>query len=290
MFTFQNGYYMAKSDELLKLNDYQNLKAEPLYFEYLKNKGFGYSEDINELYIYQIKQLRKDLFQTLENNEVVKLFFYSIDATNTKIIYKHIHHQTKQIIHPEGNINPQGIYNAIKHKDYSLIEDADKFIFEALNNFSGSLKEVSEYIDILYYQRKYQLAIYKELKAYLDVEVTLKNILTVLRSYQIGSKPSLLPFGLIDEIKPLEEFIAYSSNLYIGYLANPLKQYLQDKDLEALATAFSRDFYYILKDYTYDMSGFGIIMLYVYKKQIELENIKTIYYDQDISLDKLVIL
>lgn len=38
------------------------------------------------------------------------------------------------------------------------------------------------------------------------------------------------------------------------------------------------------------MGGFGIIMLYVYKKLIELENIKTIYYDPSVDIDELVIL
>lgn len=281
---------MAKSDELLKLNDYENLKADPLYFEYLRNKGFGYSEDINELYNYQIKQLRKDLLMTLENNEAVKVFFYDIDQVNTKILYKHIHDGTKDDVMPGGNIDPQAIYNALKHSDFSLLDNKDKFIYEKLSLFKGTHKEVSEYIDYLFYERKYQLATYKELKAYLDVEVTLTNILNVLRSESIGIKPNLLPFGLINAIKPLNEFVDYASNLYIGYLSDPLKQYLEDFDLEKLALAFQRDFYYILKDYQYDMNGFGIIMLYVYRKKIELENIKTIYYDKAIPLSELVIL
>lgn len=280
---------MAKSDELLKLNDYLNLKADPLYFEYLQNKGFGYSEDINELYTYQIKQLRKDLFETLEHNAVVQLFFYDIDAVNTKITYKHIYENTKLDVMQGGNIAPQAIYNAIKHQDYSLLDD-DKFIFEKLNQFKGSPKMISEYIDLLFYQRKYQLAIYPELKAYLDVEVTLKNILNVLRSEAVGIQANLLPFGLIDEVKPIDRFIEHAGLLYIGYLKEPLQAYQQDFNLEKLTLAFQRDFYYILKDYTYDMGGFGIIMLYVYKKLIELENIKTIYYDPSVDIDELVIL
>lgn len=290
MFTFQNGYYMAKSDELLKLNDYEALKKKPFNFEYLQNKGFGYSEDINELALYQIKSLKKDLFNTLENNPVVKVFFYDIDAVNTKITYKHIHANTNNNTMGGGNIKVEAIYNALKHNDLSLLELEDKVIFEKLLKFNGSYKEVSEYIDYLFYVRKYELAKYKELKAYLDLEVTLKNILSIIRNSFAGTKVSLLPFGLIEEVMKVDELVKYASNLYVGYLEKPFSEFLVDRDLEKLSNEFRKDFYYILKDYEYEMDSFGIIMLYVYKKMIELENIKAIYYNPDISLSELVIL
>ncbi len=290
MFTFQNGYYMAKSNELLKLNDYEALKVSPFNFEFLQNKGFGYSEDINELYLYQIESLKKDLFNTLENNPVVKVFFYDIDAVNTKIIYKHINSQTSNNTMGGGNIRVEAIYNALKHNDLSLLDMEDKPIFEKLLKFKGNYKETSEYIDYLFYVRKYELAKYKELKAYLDVEVTLKNILSIIRNNLVGTKTNLLPFGLVEEVMPLSELVKYASNLYVGYLEKPLNEYLLDKDLEKLSNAFMKDFYYILKDYEYDMDSFGIIMLYVYKKMVELENIKAIYYNENISLSELVIL
>ncbi len=290
MFTFQNGYYMAKSDELLKLNDYEALMKTPFSFEYLQNKGFGYTEDINELYLYQIESLKKDLFNTLENNPVVKVFFYDIDAVNTKIIYKHIHSNTSNNTMAGGNIKIEAIYNALKHKDLSMLDLEEKPIFEHLLKFKGNYKETSEYIDYLFYVRKYELAKYKELKAYLDLEVTLKNILSIIRNELVKTKTNLLPFGLIEEIMPVSELIKYASNLYVGYLEKPLNDYLIDKDLEKLSNAFMKDFYYILKDYEYEMSGFGIIMLYIYKKMIELENIKSIYYNENITLSELVIL
>ncbi|MGI6359961.1 MAG: hypothetical protein ACOX02_02815 [Acholeplasmatales bacterium] len=281
---------MAKSNELLKLNDYEALKVSPFNFEFLQNKGFGYSEDINELYLYQIESLKKDLFNTLENNPVVKVFFYDIDAVNTKIIYKHINSQTSNNTMGGGNIRVEAIYNALKHNDLSLLDMEDKPIFEKLLKFKGNYKETSEYIDYLFYVRKYELAKYKELKAYLDVEVTLKNILSIIRNNLVGTKTNLLPFGLVEEVMPLSELVKYASNLYVGYLEKPLNEYLLDKDLEKLSNAFMKDFYYILKDYEYDMDSFGIIMLYVYKKMVELENIKAIYYNENISLSELVIL
>lgn len=290
MFTFQNGYYMAKSDELLKLDDYKALKETPFNFEYLQNKGFGYTEDINELYLYQIESLKKDLFNTLEGNPVVKIFFYDIDAVNTKIIYKHIHSQTSNNTMGGGNIRLEAIYNALKHHDLSLLDIEDKPIFEKLLKFKGNYKEVSEYIDYLFYVRKYELAKYKELKAYLDLEVTLKNILLIIRNDLAKTKVNLLPFGKVEEIMPVPKLVKYASNLYVGYLEKPLNDYLLDGNLEKLSNAFMKDFYYILKDYEYEMDSFGIIMLYIYKKMVELENIKSIYYNENISLSELVIL
>lgn len=305
MYTFANGYFKAKSTEILNKDDYSALKKldEERFFGYLNDQGFGLHEDINQLYESNLKKLKDDLNQTLENNPLIKVFYYDIDALNLKFLYKthYFNSETKDHVSKLGNIKPQYLINALKHADYSGLNDDEKVIFETLAKYHNlTPKESSDIIDQLFLDLKFNVCyMNKELTEYLKVFVTLKNILTIIRAKQIHLSAdlmikSILNGGLFDKNKALElyngsfeVFLQYVSTLYIGKLDEALNQYKQNEDLEDFELLLDNAFYEILRDYTYQSDTVGPIMMYVFLKEKELENIRVLYFDRTTDLSKL---
>ncbi|MDD2575692.1 MAG: V-type ATPase subunit, partial [Acholeplasmataceae bacterium] len=82
-------------------------------------------------------------------------------------------------------------------------------------------------------------------------------------------------------------FLHYVSTLYIGKLDFALNKYKQNEDLEEFELSLDKAFYEILRDYTYQSDTFGPIMMYVFLKEKELENIRVLYFDRTTDLSKL---
>lgn len=305
MYSFANGYFKAKSTTILNKDDYMTLKKldEERFFAYLNDKGFGLHDDINKLCDSNLKQLKDDLNQTLENDPLIKIFFYDIDALNLKLIYK-AHYCNSQIdnhVSKLGNIKPQYLMNALIHADYNGLNNDEKLIFETLAKYNNlTPKQASDLIDQLFLDLKFKVASgNKTVTEYLTVSVTLKNILTILRSKQILLPTelmisSILNQGLIDKSRAIELyqsnfeiFYQYVTRLYIGKLDRALQAYKHHHDLEELEILLSQAQYEILRNYTFDSDTFGPIMMYVFLKEKELENIRVVYGDNQVELDKL---
>ncbi|MDD2575385.1 MAG: V-type ATPase subunit, partial [Acholeplasmataceae bacterium] len=264
MYSFANGYFKAKSTEILNIDDYNALKKldEERFFGYLNDQGFGLHEDINKLYETNLKKLKDDLNQTLENDPLIKVFFYDIDALNLKLLYKthYFNGETKDHVSKLGNIKPQHLINALKHADYSGLNDNEKVVFETLAKYPNlTPKESSDFIDQLFLDLKFKVSYRnKELTDYLKVYVTLKNILTIIRAKQIHLSTdlmnnSILNGGMFDKNKALElyngsfdVFLHYVSTLYIGKLDFALNKYKQNEDLEEFELSLDKAFYEIL--------------------------------------------
>ncbi|MDD2260470.1 MAG: hypothetical protein PHO87_05695, partial [Acholeplasmataceae bacterium] len=205
MYSFANGYFKAKSTTILNKDDYMTLKKldEERFFAYLNDKGFGLHDDINKLCDSNLKQLKDDLNQTLENAPLIKIFFYDIDALNLKLIYK-AHYCNSQIdnhVSKLGNVKPQYLMNALIHADYNGLNNDEKLIFETLAKYNNlTPKEASDLIDQLFLDLKFKVASgNKTVTEYLTVSVTLKNILTILRSKQILLPTELMISSILNQ-------------------------------------------------------------------------------------------
>ncbi len=284
--SFTSGYFSAKT--LLKLEDYQNLSKSNSthFFNYLKTVGFSTYTDIETLYLNEHIKVKNDLEKFADVN--LRNFFYVLyDSLNIKQIYKSIKLEKPYKFHPLGRITENAIYNALKHHDYTLLEQEDKFIFDEINKSNLDFKEVSDLIDSLIVTRKANFVVNEVLKSYLKVETTLTNILIILRSLKLGVKINLLPGGEFElsDIKEIisnnESFQNYLNKLYVGHLEK-----LDFDNFQVLSNQLKRAFYEIIKPLTYAEEG--IVVGYVYKKFIELENLKALYLSKNI--EELIIL
>lgn len=285
--SFTSGYFSAKT--LLKIEDYNNLSKldSEQFFNYLRTLGFSTNNDIENLYLNEHLKLRNDL-EKFASEEVRNFFYVSYDSLNIKQIYKSIKTNKKYLFHPLGIIGENAIYNALKHQDYTLLKEEDKFIFDNIHsNQHLNFKEMSDLVDNLIITKKAMFANTKELKTYLKTEVTLTNILIILRSIKLNLKTPLLPGGYFElsDVKEIieneERFQHYLSKLFVGHLEK-----LSLNNLEKLFMELKVAFYEIIRQITYTEEG--IVLSYVYKKFIELENLKKLYIYK--NMEELIIL
>lgn len=304
-YSFQIGYYKAKQSQLLTKTHYETLSGldDTGFFGFLRDHGFGSFENIHDFYKKSIMDLKKELETTLEQDPLTTFFFLDFDTLYTKLIAKHIHYGISYELDRLSTIDENLIYNALKHQDYTFLKESDKETFEFINKHKDiTPKILSDVIEEAFLMRKHNLAKHNgDLLFYLEVESTIKNILTLLRAKRASLsshdlKSSIQPFGLFDKTKATllytysrEELEHYFSNLYVGYIGNAVKRYHQTHDLNKLSIELEKDLLEIIKPRSYTSDTFGPIMYYVCLKKKEIENIQVLYMNRHVDLDNLVI-
>ena len=257
------------------------------------------------MYCEEIKRLKRDLFDALDNLEELKLFFAQFDLLNTKLIYKQITQdiEVDDYLIDCGNLSPLAIYNALKNKDYKEL-GKEKEIFIKINELENlSLTQTNFQIDKIYHKYYQKLvAQQKPFSDYLLTKLDLTNILALIRikalnlgeQYLIDSLylTNTLPKEKLLELfnLPLNEMINQVANLGYGSVARSLNEYRLDNDLELLEVNLERNLYELLIDYSFMSKGLGFIMIYVFQKLMELKNVKVIYYNRTTSLARLFVL
>ncbi|NLN50070.1 MAG: hypothetical protein GX149_00380 [Acholeplasmataceae bacterium] len=307
MYIYANGLFKAKSTTILGKKEYETLISsdDELFFQLLRNYGFGFSRSIEKLYCEEIKRLKRDLFDALDNLEELKLFFAQFDLLNTKLIYKQITQdiEVDDYLIDCGNLSPLAIYNALKNKDYKEL-GKEKEIFIKINELENlSLTQTNFQIDKIYHKYYQKLvAQQKPFSDYLLTKLDLTNILALIRikalnlgeQYLIDSLylTNTLPKEKLLELfnLPLNEMINQVANLGYGSVARSLNEYRLDNDLELLEVNLERNLYELLIDYSFMSKGLGFIMIYVFQKLMELKNVKVIYYNRTTSLARLFVL
>jgi vacuolar-type H+-ATPase subunit C/Vma6 len=307
LYIYANGLFKAKSTTILGKKEYETLISsdDELFFQLLRNYGFGFSRSIEKLYCEEIKRLKRDLFDALDNLEELKLFFAQFDLLNTKLIYKQITQdiEVDDYLIDCGNLSPLAIYNALKNKDYKEL-GKEKEIFIKINELENlSLTQTNFQIDKIYHKYYQKLvAQQKPFSDYLLTKLDLTNILALIRikalnlgeQYLIDSLylTNTLPKEKLLELfnLPLNEMINQVANLGYGSVARSLNEYRLDNDLELLEVNLERNLYELLIDYSFMSKGLGFIMIYVFQKLMELKNVKVIYYNRTTSLARLFVL
>ncbi len=307
MYLYANGLFKAKSTALLKKKDYQSLTEvdDDLFFARLRGFGFGFSQDIDDFYQETLLNLKKELLAAKIPLDAVSLFFYQDDLVNTKLYYKSIHYdiEVNKYILNSGNIKPIHLYNALKNKDYKGVNQATD-LFRKINNLSlDSIKETDDMINKLYVEHIKNTIIYHPpLLDYLNTRLDLTNILTIIRgkTLDLAEKEvlsSIIVTPNIDLLKAKEllslskkDFADYLTKLGYDQVSLAVKAYLSDKNIEKLEKQIDQSFYDILYNHTFDSSGLGYIMMYVYQRLMEIKNIKVLFYNRFYSVDDLFLL
>lgn len=303
---YANGLFKAKSSKLLNQQQLESLikTNDERFFELLRNYGFGINESVEELYVNEIRNLKQELDQALKNEKKMKVFFYPFDLLNTKLIYKQINNniEAESFYLDIGNIGPNKIYQALKYNNYEDLND-DESIFTEINKIDEEDYLLINYeIDKIFINKMQQITKHnKALNDYVNYKLDLTNILSVIRVKTLNldkdilnhvihesnniSKDSL--FDLYD--KTLDEIEKYMVNLGYFGASRSVNLYKRDLNLENLEANFEVNLYELLIDYSFETSGLGYIMSYVYLKLMELKNIKIVYYNRNTSVDKLFI-
>lgn len=301
---YANGFFNAKSTKLLTKKDYEtllHLETED-FFTQLRNLGFGLFTAIDTIYNQNINILKKDLLTTLDSIDSLKMFFYPIDLVNTKLLFKAIYKNidSEHYFIEGGNLSKETIYNALKNKDYKNLT-REKDLFMKINELEiTNFKAANNKIEHLFYEFMQNLV--KDdypLNKYLETKLNLLNILTIIRAQTLNLREEELLYNIIktpsfDNQKGLEIYKKSLADIEIyveklGYysVSEAIKAYRQHQNLERLETDFDKNFYSLMKNYTYNIDDYGFIMMYIFKKLKELENIRLIYFNRNIKIDDL---
>lgn len=303
---YANGLFKAKSTSILKENQLETLiaKTDEQFFELLKNYGFGFNDSIEHLYEKEVKKLKKELTDALGGLKELKVFFYPYDILNTKLIYKQVKNDidTKDFYLKAGNIDPHLIYQALKYDNYEDLKEYETLFKEIKKIDEVDYQKINYKIDALFIEKMKEVARSdRSVRDYLNVKLNLTSVLSLIRAkalnlpkeelqqiiHATNSLPQKTIINLYD--KSINELKKFSINLGYYSVSRSLEQYSRDKDLENLESNFESNLAEILIDYSFQSEGLGFIMSYVYRKLMELKNIKIIYYDRTTSLDKLFI-
>lgn len=304
---YANGFFSAKSTTLLDKKQYETLLQTNTedFFNNLRNLGLGHATSIEALYNQNLHRLKKDLETTVGVVEELKIFFYPIDLVNTKLIYKSIYQNIniKGYFVEGGNLSEQTIYNALKNRDYKNLNDFEKDLFAKINNLDRTnFILANTKIEHLFYEFMQTLVKDKHpLNKYLETQINLINILSVIRGKVLDISDEELQLTII-KTNSFDHHTAktlFGSNLSdiesyvekLGYtnVSNSIRAYRQDENIELLQTNIEKNFYDLMTTYTFNMDDYGYIIMYIYKKLKELENIKLIYFNRNISLEQLFI-
>ncbi len=304
---YANGYFNAKSTALLAKKEYETLLKtdNELFFSQLRNLGFGVNMTIDELYNHHLYLIKKDLETTIGSVGDFKVLFYPIDLTNTKLLYKQIYKEIEgePYFLEGGNLSKEAIYNALKNNDLNGLT-VEKDLFLQINKIDPTdFKLANITIEQLFYAFiQEQVKESFPLNKYIENHINMQNILTVIRAkeLELSEKELLLSIIKTNSFDKAKAITLYHMNLTdietfvekLGYytLSQSVKNYRTHKNIEKLETDFEVDFYTLMIDYTYNMDNYGFIMMYIYRKLIELNNIRLIYYNRNISLDDLSII
>ena len=299
-YLFINGAVTAKSISLFRENEYQALVTSKMgFFKTLID--FGYTnldyKSIDEVIEQGYVDLKEYLNSVTQSNEVItKFFFFRFDISNIIVLLKGKLVDKKGVLNNLGWFSQTDITNILLLNDYTKLNDELEFFENVklnctnLCSFQLSNLVIKEGYKYLYDHIAIENA---GLLQYLNYEVTIKNVLTLYRMKRLEGtidalNDSIIPFGFIEK-KVFEnlfnlgkdEISSHLRNLFNTEFVDSLERLNQTNNLEA----FSRDLIKlklnILKDILRENEQLGTLLHYVFSKELEFANIKSLYLDSN---------
>ncbi|MCL2522258.1 MAG: V-type ATPase subunit [Erysipelotrichales bacterium] len=299
-YTYISASVKAKSSEFLTVKDYLLLsQTDKLEFtKTLSDFGYGYINiGLEELINQEGDKLLSELKEWLgENHYLLKAWRFQADIINIKIIIKELlftKTEHKYLV-PNGLYNYEALLKALKDENYDLVSN-DKELFEKINQFKAdkSPREISDYIVKTAYTHLYENYLKNDfyLSKYYEIKVTLINVLSLLRSIRLEENfdifsESILEGGLIDksilkEIYKTKNKLSFSKiKLFLPLsFEKTLESIDESTDINHLKREFERLTYEYLRSFEHEIKTTAPLLVYLFKKIVEIKNIKKIYYD-----------
>ena len=305
-YTFANALLATKSASLLSNHQFRELKSTDDAMYLLKLQSFGYApgekeQNVDEVVKNEVIKLKEELMSILPNDDLPLFFFTKYDLTNIRSFFKNKFLRTEiESFEDAGYLTYKDLELSILKDNYygvmapykelfshffqSSYEDSFTLVNEIQRVFQGLLSEaISKRKDIV-------------LKTYFVISTDINNLLTLLRINKMQMDIVILENNLLDygsipvkEIALLHnassrDIITRYSSLYLTRFVEPLEHYFSDGDFVKLEHALLKILLEELEPYQVDIKSTASIIAYVVRKQIEIVDIRRLYFDRKASL------
>jgi len=306
-YPYANGIISAIENRLFDRNQYAKLYKmdKDDFIKQLLDYGYGRDGYSIEVIIEsELAQLRSFLDEISPDSHLTDLFFIEADAINIKAAFKNKFFASRNVFFMTGgNITSEDLHLAVFSEDYSTLD----------KNYAGLIKEISSLLREIDNPQRLSTtvdkAIYRyifkhlplvpnlALKAYFQLSVDTKNIITMVRTQALGWEidrfaEMFLKGGLIDFSVFMAAYSATDNiliNLFKDFyqekISIGLKRYSQNRNIDSLERYFEQLIINIMKNYRYDSFGIGPIIYYYLAKQAEANNIRLIYSGDEVIGD-----
>ncbi len=308
-YPYANGILKVKEADLFTNASYLRLKDSKDILKTLEELGYEKKQTIEATLVNELVKT-KDLIQSLSpNHKLTNCFFLVSDATNIKAYYKAriFNLSTDDLYVPNSNFSKENLEEAILNYDLKGLSKENQKLFIKLGQELKGLEEnprlISAKIDQILFEKAYKDSNKindKALREYLVLNIDTINIITLFRAKKLNFNLSEVLDVFIDNgkikidvLKDLyqeenEDRILKEIILVYPKLEKSLLSYFKNQSLDLLERAFKS---YILEEiakYEYDSMKLGPMLYYYVSKEIEIENIRLIYFDQSIALSDLI--
>ena len=306
-YLFINGAVGTKTTTLFSQNEYQVLATSRTgFFKTLIDLGYKNLEydKIDDVLVEGYEDLKEYLKTITQNNEdIIKFFYFRFDLTNILVLLKEKLTGKKGKLGKLGCFTPSDLSNILFLKDFTKLNDEKTFFETIINSYSSlSAFNLSNLVikEGYKYLNDYIAVNDIALKTYFDIEVTIKNVMTLYRIKRLNASfedylDSIIPYGLVehDVLVSLydhssDEIGTRLNNLFNVEFVGALEALGSSNDLEVFNYALNVMRKNLLRDLSFNREQLGSLVYYVFLKETEFKNIKSIYLDKE-NLNKIVL-
>lgn len=308
-YPYANGIIAAIDNRILDLTQFAKLikVKRSDFINTLIELGYGESHNtqLDTLINNEISRTKALLDEISPQKHFTDLFYLENDVINIKALYK-----AKIFAIDNKFIKNLGIFSYPELEDIILNDNLNhlpkdiKKLFTDINTEIADLDNprlISTRIDNALY--RYLLRILEKhrnpiLKQYFQARIDIANILTIIRAkalkWDLGQTIEMfIEGGLINKAYLRSAFALKNINnafrdFYNGRLDNGLRAYSESGNINDLEKYFDELILEMMAEYRFDPFSIGPIVYYFLKKQAEAKNIRLIYANDDIEINKLL--
>ena len=313
-YVFASGVIAAKSGNLLSETQYLTLlktdKSE--YFKTLRDLGYGFDHVaiyLDEVIANELVKTKTELLAIVPYPKIIRLWFLKYNLVNIKTIIKNhlFPNSSKPTFERAAIIAISELKEALINQNFDNVSDDNQLLLQELSPLTidnnRSSQEISNIIDQIVY--KHIFSGVNELNDeallhYFKKQIDANNLTTLFRAQNINLPAeelarSLLENGNVDidtlvsifDKRPDEQ----TEVLKLHYSDNVLKalaKYYDDNNLSKLNHALLQDLIDSMVDFNYETFTSGPLINYLLKKEIEIRNVRILYFDKDVEVADLL--
>lgn len=305
-YTFASAYLGTKESSLLFKEHFYELKkvSDEGFVLKLQSFGYGLHNQNNSLYDLvndEIIFLKKELLETVQNDQLVMMFFTKYDLVNIRSLYKKKLFQIEnESFEKAGFISEKILNDAFIFEDYTqLVEPYKTLLLKVNEKQFRSVNELVTYLQLTFQSLLFEKIIKskdKPLLVYFCMSSDISNLLTLLRFRKMKLNTDDLAIHLLNhgtlEVSEIEkmakasddELLMKFANLYMGQFAKPLEEALKTHDYSLLEQRLLLLLIEELKPLEIEIKSSATIIKYVILKQIELIDLRRLYDNRDVLL------
>lgn len=308
-YPYANGVLKVKEADLFTNASYLRLKDSKDILKTLEELGYEKKETIEATLVNELVKTKELIDSLSPNPKLTNCFFLVSDATNIKAYYKaRIFNLSTEDLHiPNSNFSKENLEEAILNSNLKGLAKENQKLFikieKALEGLEENPRLISAKIDQILFEKAYKDSKKIDdhaLREYLVLNIDTINIITLFRAKRLNfDLEEVLDVFIdngkikIDVLKDLYqeedgEKILKAITLVYPKLENPLNRFFKDQSLDLLERAFKSFTLEEIAKYEYDSMKLGPMLYYYLSKEVEIENIRLIYFDQSIALTDLI--